>query len=239
MKKIAILQSNYIPWKGYFDIINSVDEFILLDDVQYTKNDWRNRNRIIAASGPAWLTIPVHQKSLMQRINETEVVDGHWVDVHLKSLQAAYAHTSYFRKYFGNLSEIYERCRAEVLLNRINRLFLDAVVQLLGIKTILTNSTDYPLSNGRNLNKEPRTNRLINLILAAGGRYYLSGPAAKDYIEASQFQEAGIELAYMDYRGYPPYPQQFGCPFEHGVSVLDLLFNEGPRAPYYIWGWRG
>lgn len=97
-KKVAILQSNYIPWKGYFDIINMVDEFILYDDMQYTRRDWRNRNKIMTPTGLIWLTIPVENKGkFYQKINETKVLDHEWVDKHWRSIQYNYAKTEYFR----------------------------------------------------------------------------------------------------------------------------------------------
>ena len=227
MKKVAILQSNYIPWKGYFDIIGSVDEFILYDDMQYTRRDWRNRNKIKTPQGLQWITIPVEVKGkFFQKINETKVTGHDWVDSHWKSICLNYAHADCFGQYRERIEHIYEQCREEDYLSRINYLFLTEICDILGIKTKITWSSDYDLVDGK-------TERLVGLVKDAGGDYYLSGPAAKDYIVPELFEEAGIELAWMDYSGYPEYRQQHGA-FEHGVTILDLIFNEGENARRFM-----
>jgi len=227
MKKVAILQSDYIPWKGYFDIINMVDEFILYDDMQYTRRDWRNRNKIVAGGRLLWLSIPVVKKGrFYQKINETRVVDHKWIEGHWKALQYNYARAKYFGKYADQIRGIYEACRGEEFLSRINYRFIKGICDILGITTDITWSSDYTLVDGK-------TERLVGLVKSAGGGCYLSGPAAKDYIEIEKFDEAGILLEWMDYSGYPVYGQ-LSEKFEHGVSVLDLIFNEGPRAGYFM-----
>lgn len=232
MKKIAILQSNYIPWKGYFDLINLVDEFILYDDMQYTRRDWRNRNKIRTFSGIQWLTIPVEVKGkFLEKIKEIRVADHKWAGKHWKSIQMNYARAPYFKELAPWLEDLYRRAGQKELLSEINYLFLITICNYLGIRTKITWSSDYVLANGK-------TERLVELVKSAGGSHYLSGPAAKDYIVDEYFDQAGVQLEYMDYTGYPEYPQQFDYPFEHGVSILDLLFNVGEDAPLYIWGWR-
>lgn len=227
MKKIAILQSNYIPWKGYFDIINMVDEFILYDDMQYTRRDWRNRNKIVTPNGLLWLSIPVDNKGkFYQKINETKVVDKKWVDSHWRSIQLNYTKAKYFKEYAERIQNVYEQCREEEYLSRINYRFLREICDILGIRTQITWSSDYDLVEGK-------TERLVGLVKAAKGDYYLSGPAAKDYIVDELFEQAEIKLEWMDYSGYPEYNQLSG-EFEHGVSVLDLVFNEGPNAIKYM-----
>ena len=227
MKKIAILQSNYIPWKGYFDIIGLVDEFILYDDMQYTRRDWRNRNKIKTPDGLKWLTIPVDSKGkFFQKINETRVQGNEWCREHFRALSLNYAKAPYFHKYADRIEELYRQCEQETYLSRINYIFLTALCEMLDIHTKITWSSDYELVDGK-------TERLAGLCLSAGGTEYLSGPAAKDYIVDSVFEEAGITLKYMDYSGYPEYPQLFGD-FEHGVTVLDLLFNTGDEARRYM-----
>ena len=227
MKKIAILQSNYIPWKGYFDIINSVDEFILYDDMQYTRRDWRNRNKIKTPSGLNWLTIPVENKGrFLQKINETQVTDNSWCQKHLRALEVNYAHAPHYHEIMDFLRPLYLACENETFLSRINHLFLTEICQYLGIRTSITWSSDYTLADGK-------TERLVGLVRSAGGDLYLSGPAARDYIEDHYFEDAGIKLVYMDYSGYPEYPQLYP-PFEHGVSILDLLFMEGKNAPAFM-----
>ncbi len=227
MKKVAILQSNYIPWKGYFDIINMVDEFILYDDMQYTRRDWRNRNKIITPNGLLWLSIPVENKGkFFQKINETKVVDNQWADNHWKSICHNYSKAKHFDEYAERIHQVYEQCKDEEYISIINYRFLKEICDILGIKTKITWSSDYELVDGK-------TERLIGLVKSAGGDYYLSGPAAKDYIVDELFEQAGVELAWMDYSGYPEY-KQLSDTFEHGVTVLDLIFNVGKDAPAYM-----
>lgn len=227
MKKIAILQSNYIPWKGYFDIINSVDEFILYDDMQYTRRDWRNRNKIMTSKGPIWLSIPVDSKGkYYQKINETKVMDNKWAKEHWKSIQCNYARAKYFSQFEERIKCIYAECEKEEYLSKINYRFLYEICEILGIKTKITWSSDYSLVDGK-------TERLVGLVKEAGGTYYLSGPAAKNYISPELFANEKIDLAWMDYSDYPEY-NQLGNQFEHGVTILDLLFNEGLNAKKYM-----
>lgn len=226
-KRVAILQSDYIPWKGYFDLIASVDEFIIYDDMQYTRRDWRNRNKIMTPNGLQWLTIPVMVKGkFYQAINETKVANHDWIDDHWKGIQLNYARAKYFGAYKDRIRAIYESCREEEYLSGINYRFLKELCGILGIETRITWSSDYKLADGK-------TERLVALVRDAGGDFYLSGPAAKDYIVEELFEEAGIELGWMSYEGYPEY-EQLSKEFEHHVSVLDLIFNEGPNARKFM-----
>jgi hypothetical protein len=225
-KRVAIVQSNYIPWKGYFDLINMVDEFILYDDRQYTRRDWRNRNLIKTGQGLRWLTVPVRAKGrYVQRIDETMISDLAWSERHWRALEHAYGGAPHFRAYRDAIGALYAEPGQE-RLSDVNRRFLEAISMLLEIETKFTWSTDYQAEGDR-------TARLISLCRQAGADEYLSGPSARAYIDESQFQTAGIELVYMDYSGYPEYTQLHG-PFEHGVSILDLLFNAGPDAPRFM-----
>jgi hypothetical protein len=159
-KKIAILQSNYIPWKGYFDLINSVDEFILYDEMQYTKNDWRNRNKIKTAQGTSWLTIAVRQEGLHQKINETFVFDTKWNIKHWRTLAQTYSKAPFFRDYKDELESLYSQ-DSLTNLSQINYQFINTICKLLGIKTKLSWSTDYELGEGK-------TERLVKLVKDAG-----------------------------------------------------------------------
>jgi WbqC-like protein family len=225
-KKIAILQSNYIPWRGYFDLINLVDEFILYDDMQYTRRDWRNRNLIKTSNSLKWLTIPVHVKGkYFQKIKDTEVSDPSWRENHWRSILHSYSKAEYFIVHKELFEDLYLNSN-ETFLSQINFSFLAAICQILGIQTKISWSKDYDLVDGK-------TERLIALCKQAGGTEYLSGPAAKDYIDESLFESQGIRLSYMDYSGYPEY-RQLHPPFEQGVSIIDLIFNEGPDATRYM-----
>ena len=222
MKKIAILQSNYIPWKGYFDLIAAVDEFILYDDMQYTRRDWRNRNKIKTSEGAVWLTVPVKVKGkYTQLIRETEIDGAAWAEKHWLSLAHHYRRAPYFQEIASWLQPLYLET-SYTHLSALNRAFIEHVCAYLGIRTVISNSWDYHLADGK-------TQRLVDLCIQAGAAEYISGPAAKGYIEEGEFAEAHIKLTWFDYEGYPEYPQLWGA-FTHYVSILDLLFNCGKDA---------
>lgn len=231
MRRLAIVQSNYIPWKGYFDLIRSVDEFVLFDDVQYTRRDWRNRNVIKTAQGPTWLTIPVQTTgNYLSPIKDIVVTDPDWAARHWKTIAAVYGKAACFGWFAERFEPIYTDL-SETHLSRINRRLLDAVCAALGIQTRLSWSMDYAMVEGR-------TERLVGICRQAGADTYLSGPSARDYIDEACFQAAGIDLQYFDYTGYPEYPQLHG-PFEHGVSIVDLLCHTGPDAPRFLLAHEG
>jgi hypothetical protein len=230
-KRVAIVQSSYIPWKGYFDIVNSVDEFILYDDVQFTRRDWRNRNRIKTPQGLRWLTIPVQSKGLyLQRVDETLISDPGWARSHWSAFVQNYSAAPHFGAYRETFEELF-LTSAETRLSFINRRFMEAICKVVGISTPIRWSSEYSSSGSK-------TERLVSLCVAAGASAYISGPSAREYIEDGQFHEAGIELSYMDYSGYPEYSQIYP-PFEHGVTILDLIFNAGDRAVDYMKSFSG
>lgn len=229
MKNVVVLQSNYIPWKGYFDLVRDADLFIFYDDLQFTKNDWRNRNKIKTHKGTEWISIPVGTDK-HRLICEVEIKDCSWQVKHWKTVQQYYSRAPYFPLYREFFEEVYLR-RQWGNLSMLNQYLIRTISSdLLGLTTEFADSRDYGLS-GR------KFERLFELLTKAKAKRYISGPAAKDYIEPSRFNETGIVLAWKDYSGYPEYSQRFP-PFEHGVSILDVLFNVGPDAPWYIWGWR-
>ncbi len=223
--KAAILQSNYIPWKGYFDLMNMADVFIIYDEVQYTKNDWRNRNKIKTSNGASWLTIPVRQEKLSQRIIDTTVHSNEWRRKHWNSISLSYSKSAYFKDY-RSIFEVLYLNSTETNLSRINYDLFVAINSILGITTTLTWSNELGLIDGK-------TERLVDLCKKVGADEYISGPAAKDYLKVDLFEKENIKLSWMDYNGYPEYSQLYP-PFEHGVSILDLIFNEGPNATRFM-----
>jgi len=228
-RTVAVLQSNYLPWKGYFDLIHEVDLFIFYDDVQYTKNDWRNRNKVKVPGGAAWITVPVGQ-ALDRRICDVELNDTHWQEKHWKTWRQYYAQAPYFTLFENFLREVYLERRWRSL-SELNQYLIVAIARdFLGVTTQFADSRDFQLA-GR------RLDRLLALLLAAGATRYVSGPSGQDYIDPERFSTAGIELTFKSYDGYPEYPQRFP-PFDHFVSIVDLLCNVGPDAPSYVWGWR-
>jgi hypothetical protein len=222
-RRTAIVQSNYIPWKGYFDMINHVDEFVLLDEVQFTRRDWRNRNRIKTPAGLRWLTIPVESSGrFTQRIDETRIADPSWAVSHWSAIDQAYRRAPHFDAVASSLGPVYESLASEESLSAVNLELLRAVCGMLGIHTPISYSTDFETG-------DERSQRLLDICLATGATEYVSGPAASGYLDVGRFERAGIAVAWFDYSGYPAYPQPHGD-FEHGVSVVDLLCCTGPAA---------
>ena len=224
MKKLAIVQSNYIPWKGYFDLIAAVDEFVLYDDAQFTKNDWRNRNKIKTPHGLEWISVPVGQ-AIHRRIRDVELPERRWQEKHWKTLETNYRRAAHFADVAPLLEPLYLE-RDHLRLSALNRELIEAICRYLGIATTIRNSWDYELTGDR-------TDRLVALAVQAGASEYVSGPSAKSYIDEQAFARRGVKLSWFDYAGYPEYPQLWGT-FVHEVSVLDLLFNCGKDAQRYM-----
>ena len=221
MKRIAILQSNYLPWKGYFDLMAAVDEFVLYDDMQYTRRDWRNRNRIKTPAGLQWLTVPVMVKGQFEQPIRDTCIDGAgWAQQHWRSLECSYRRAPSFDATAGWLEPLY-RCRW-THLSVLNRALIEAVCARLDIATRLSNSWDYTLT-------ADRSDRLASICEQAGAQVYVSGPAARGYLDEAVFRRRGIAVQWFDYGTYREYPQLWGA-FEHQVSIVDLLFNAGADA---------
>jgi hypothetical protein len=229
MKKVVILQSNYIPWKGYFDLVNDADVFVFYDDVQYTKNDWRNRNKIMTPHGPRWITIPTGIDA-NRLICEVVLNDASWQKKHWETIRQNYVRAPYFKLYRPFFEQIY-LAQEWTNLAQLNQHLIKSISQdLLGVWTAFDDSRNYQLSGHR-------LERLLDLVTKSGATHYISGPAAKSYIDEQEFKRIGVELIWKDYSGYPEYVQG-KLQFEHGVSILDALFNLGPAAADHIWGWR-
>jgi len=226
MKRVAIVQSNYIPWKGYFDLIAAVDEFILFDDVQYTRQDWRNRNMIKTPTGIQWISIPVQIRGLYsQTIRQTLISNNDWQKQHWRTLTMNYSRAPFFRDTAEWLEPLYQAATFPDL-SGVNRHFLRGICDRLGIATPLGSSSDHVLEG------DP-SERLASICAQAGAGVYLSGPAARAYLDEGAFARRGIVVRWFDYEGYRPYPQLWG-PFEHKLSVLDLIFNTGPEARSFM-----
>jgi len=227
-KKVAISQSNYIPWKGYFDNIAQVDEFVLYDDMQYTKRDWRNRNKIKTPQGLKWMSIPVEVKGkYFQKINETKVSDMGWSKNHLNLLKQNYTKTKYYKEVFPFVEDLYIEASKKENLSEINYLFITKICNYLDIDTKISFSSDY------NLLVEGKTERLVDLCLQLDATEYYSGAAAKNYMNLDLFEDKNINVHWFDYSGYPEY-SQIHDDFEHGVTILDLIFNEGKKSAFYL-----
>jgi hypothetical protein len=216
--RAVVLQSSYLPWKGYFDLIQSADVFVYYDEVKYTKNDWRNRNRICARNGVQWLTIPVSHDAVKLKISEVRLPDARWQQDHSKTLLHTYRPAPYFAQLEPLVRDFYH-ARTWSFLSELNRHCTERIASLLGITTQFLDSKNFKLDGGR-------VERLVSLLQQIGATEYLSGPSAREYLAGSEglFAAAGIRVRFKDYTGYPEYPQ-LHTPFEHAVSVVDVLAN--------------
>ncbi len=193
LKKVAVIQSNYVPWVGYFAIMAEVDLFVVYECVQYTKNDWRNRNQIQSPDGCfKWLTIPVRQYSSTQPFMETRVSSSAWALSHLKTLNHYFSHTKGWNKWSNELELLYKTAQKMTHLFEINRLFLDWVINKLHLTAQVVYLDSYPEFSNRN-------ERLISILHHFDATHYLSGPSAKDYIDVEKFEIAKINLEFVDY----------------------------------------
>lgn len=228
--RCAVLQPSYIPWRGYFHQIQKADLFVFYDDVQYDKHGWRNRNLLKAPGGLRWVTIPVLTKGVRAsggmirdvRINWAR----DWVHKHRLNLMALYAKAPFFDRYWPIVDDLYaprDHFLADFTIRTTMKL-----AELLGIRHVRFQRSSTLEAAGS------KTDRLLHILRGVGATHYVSGPAARSYLEEDKLRAAGITLEYMTY-DYPTYPQ-FHPPFAGNVSILDLLFMTGPNAPTYIWG---
>lgn len=224
----AVLQPSYIPWRGYFHQIERADVFVFYDDVQYDKHGWRNRNRIKTANGPTWLTIPVAKKGNVDGgllIKDAQIVSERpWNRSHLDTIRQAYAKAPHLSDYMPLLEKHLADPPAN-LCDLIVPLTIDLAREL-GLDTKFLRSSEMCAKGGQ-------TERLVEIAREVGADRYLSGPAARDYLDEGLFDRAGISVEYMAY-DYPEY-EQLHPPYDPQVSVIDLLFTAGEDAPGLIW----
>jgi hypothetical protein len=226
--RAVVLQSNYLPWKGYFDLIQNADVFVFYDEVQYTKNDWRNRNRICSKNGVHWLTIPIGHEAVKGTISEAGFASRAWQEQHFKSLYFSYRPAPFFSQIEPLLVDVYKRHEWRTLSD-VNRYCIESMSRMLGLATTFINSKELNLTGDR-------VHRLVSVLRQLGASEYLTGPSARSYLSGCEglFEEAGVRLRFKSYVGYPEY-RQLSEPFEHAVSVIDLLANvELGECRHYI-----
>ncbi|MBR8537482.1 WbqC family protein [Carboxylicivirga sediminis] len=225
MKKVALLQSNYIPWKGYFSIIANVDLFVFHDDLQYTKQDWRNRNKIKTDKGLEWLTIPCGSNEHIN-ICDVQLNDKGWQKKHWNKIYQHYRKAKYFKDYQVFFEEIYLGTQWDKLSD-MNQLLIKRIsTELLGLNAQFDDTRKYNL-------KATKSDRVIELLRKVEATDYYSGSAAKSYLDVVKCQQHNINVHWMDYSNYKVYPQLYNG-FEHAVSIIDLVFNVGPDARKYL-----
>lgn len=217
---IGVHQPQYMPWLGYFDKIDRADVFVLLDTVQFKKNEWQNRNRIKTAQGWQWLTVPVLYK-FPQKIYEVAINNNNnWRDIHRKSLQTNYSKSSYFNDIIEFLDNVFSAQWDDIA--PLNIFIVKELAQILGVNTRIYVASD--------LDKFPDDpdDRLIAITKYFNGTTYLAGSGGKAYMKTEKYEKAGITVQFQEFC-HPVYPQLFGK-FEPFMSVLDLLLNCGPES---------
>jgi hypothetical protein len=220
---ISVLQSDYIPWKGYFSIIKRSDLCIIYDDVQFTRRDWRNRNLIKTPAGLKWLTIPVKSKGRYhQLICDTKVSDHSWAKKHLKALELNYSGSAYFDSFREVVRGAYINVSALENLSDINSCFIELCCSLLNISTELANSARFTRTG-------TGSDAILSLCKQSGASVYLTGPSGLNYLDTVSFDRSGIKIEVIDYTQYKEYSQPWP-PFCHNVTVLDLIFCTGNQA---------
>lgn len=230
--KVAIAQPTYLPWLGYFDLIDQVDTFVLLDTVQFEKQSWQQRNRIKTPAGLQWLTVPVKIKGRStQLIGEVEIAEPKFCKKHLNMVHAHYRTTSYFKEFFPQLSEILnESCRGG--LAALNFRLIEWLRVSMGITVPLVLSSALKVEG-----KRSALNLAICEKLGATKYYSALGSAVYLLSDEDLFTQRGIEVYFQNYL-HPEYQQRF-APFCPHASTLDLIFNEGPRSLAIIRSGRG
>lgn len=226
--KCVILQPSYIPWRGYFHQIQKADVFVFYDDVQYDKRGWRNRNRVKTPQGLRWLTIPVRSRARVENalIKDIRICwERPWAQTHWSTLRHSYSRAPYFQKYEPLLEAFFGR--RDELLADFTIAFTLALAGELGIRhTRFLRSSSLKVEG-------VKSDRLLSVLGAVGSRHYISGPSARAYINEPKVSAAGVSVEYMTYE-YPEY-SQLHPPYDPFVSILDLLFMEGPEAGRLIW----
>lgn len=225
--RLAALQPGYLPWAGFFDLMKRSDLFIIEDCLQYTKQDWRNRNRIRTQKGFIYLTVPVKKGSVNMKINEALIAHQEpWQRRHFNLLRENYHQAPFFKEYLPFCEEVYLERKWEKLIDLDLHiiLFLKEVLKI-DTDVILLSQLDYSFD-------EDKTMSLVSLCKKVGARVFLEGQAGKNFIEQARFEREGLTIEFQHYQPRP-YPQVYQ-PFISHLSVIDLLFNVGPEAHEYI-----
>jgi hypothetical protein len=217
---VAVHQPQYLPWLGYFDKIRQADVFCYLDDVQYKKNDWQNRNRIKTDQGWQWLTVPVRYR-FPQKINEVKINNTvNWKNKHLQTLVTNFSRAPFFKQFAALFEQIYSQDWE--FLSELNIALIEGLKTAFGLDRVTAvKSSDFSL-------RQDPTDRLVDICRELKADTYLSGPDGVKYMELERFKQSGIQVVLQDFV-HPVYPQRFSG-FQSHMSAVDLLFNCGPAG---------
>lgn len=220
-RTVVVLQPGYLPWLGLFEQMARADVFVYYDDVQFDKNGWRNRNRIKTAQGAKWLTVPVlHKGRPLQPICDVEIDNRvPWQRKHLETIRQAYARAPYIGDYLPALETLLSLSWKK--LAELDIALIQLIASWLGVNTQTERSSRLGIDGGQ-------SGRLLAICQYFGAKRYLSGAAARDYLDVALFEHSGVSVEWQDY-SHPIYPQLHGEFLSH-LSALDLVFNAGPTS---------
>jgi len=219
MKKISIHQPGFMPWLGFFKKIMYSDIFVFLDNVQYVKKQWHNRNKIRTENGSKWISIPVHARFGMN-INEVKIdYSKNWNDEHLELIKRCYGKSKFFETYFSKIETILSK-KTSLLLD-LNLDLIKLMMDTFEIKTKTVKSSELDvLTSG--------STRILDICKKLDADVYLSGITGKTYVKEEDFEKSNIKIEYQNFK-HPTYPQVYQ-PFIPNMAAIDLLFNEGNGA---------
>lgn len=231
-RTLAVIQSHYIPWAGFFDLIGGCSDIVILDSVNYSKNSYFNRNRLIGPNGVFWLTIPVRTDGRFgQPISEVEISDNRWAKKHLRSVEQSLAHAPYFDQVWGSWRDTFAICRNLRKLSEVNRLWLDLIMTQLSLTSNVHSDSSIVMP------ETDKNSRLIGICRNIGAETYRTGPRGLDYLDLQQFQSAGITVETIDYENYYSY-RNGASNRNETVSVLENLAYLGTEARQFPHSYR-
>lgn len=223
--KLAIMQPGYLPWLGFFELMAYADLFVYFNDVQYTRQDWRNRNRVKTANGIVWLSVPVDAAPTTTSINHIRIsYRERWYQKHLNIIEASYCKLPYFQPFFGELSHVLKE--KYELLQDLDDAVIRLCMRYLDIDCRLAWSSDLGIVSC------DKNDRLIQVCKAYSAPLLYDSKASQTFIETARFAAEGIEVVFQDYQ-HPQYPQRWGDFVSH-LSAIDLIMNTGPEARQYL-----
>jgi len=221
--RVGMIQSNYLPWRGYFDFIASCDVFVFHDDLQYTKQDWRNRNKVKMPGGTQWITVPVRNVTTDTAIDRAEIDNSvAWIYRHAQALEGSLGGAPFYRDASALFAEITTRFKT---IAELNQALIRSLCLYLGVTTTLINARSLGCIG-------KKTEKILAICRVLGATSYLSGPAARQYLDVDLLNRNGIEVEWKEYN-YLPYRQTHGA-YDGYVTVLDLIANLGPEARNHI-----
>lgn len=225
--RLVILQPFYLPYAGVFELVRMADTFVIYDDVQFVKQNWQHRNQIMGPNGPQWLTVPVHRRHGAPILDVTLVDDQPWQAKHWRALEMAYEGARHGPWVLEALQPHYTETEWSRLVD-LNLATFSTLCELLGVDATFLRSSELGIGGSA-------SDRVLAHCTELGATHYLSGPAARAYLDEPSFEQAGVELEYLDFE-HPVYPQAFGDDFVPYLSVVDMLANLGPAAPEVLAG---